>query len=130
MDYSAIEAAMLTHERRVQLSRMLGAVGYSLGDRVDGSHQLFATDNPGEALIEFSLTFKGVHPDGRQGTLTMRGEGRYISQSGEVVDPQPRGDEFVYTDDDGEKKRSNHVLLAGTAHLGHRVIQHEVRAPL
>jgi hypothetical protein len=130
MDYAAIEAAMLTTEKRAQLSRMLGAVGYSLGDRVGGSHRLFATDNPEEALIEFSLTFTGIHPDGRQGALTMRGEGRYISRSGELVDPQPRGDEFAYTDDDGQKKRSNHVMLAGTAHLGHRVIQHEVRAPL
>ena len=130
MDYAALEAAMLTTEKRAQLGRMLAAVGYTLGDRVSGAHQLFATDNPEEALIEFSLTFAGVHPDGRPGTLTMRGEGRYISRSGQVVNPQPRGDEFAYTDDDGEKKRSNHVFLVGSAHLGHRLIQHEVRAPL
>ncbi len=130
MDYAAIEAAMLTTEKRAELSRMLGAVGYTLGDRVGGAHQLFATDNPGEALIEFTLTFKGIHPDGRPGALTVRGEGRYLSNSGEVVDPRPRGDEFVYTDDDGEKKRSNHVFAVGAVHLGHRVIQHDVRAPL
>lgn len=109
---------------------MLGAAGYTLGDRVGMSHQLFATDNPGEALIEFALTFRGLHPDGREGALTLRGEGRYLSNTGEVVDPSPRGDEFIYTDEDGEKKRANHVFAVGAAHLGHRVVQHDVRTPL
>jgi hypothetical protein len=130
VNYDEIESAVLTAEKRTELSRMVGAVGYTLGDRVDTSHQLFATDNPAEALIEFALTFRGVNPDGREGMLTLRGEGRYLSDSGAIVDPRPRGDEFIYTDEDGEKKRANHVFGAGAAHLGHRVVQHDVRAPL
>ena len=130
MDYDRIEAAMLTAEKRTDVGRMLGAVGYTLADRVGATHQLFATDNPTEALIEFALSFRGVHPDGREGVLTVRGEGRYLSDTGEVVDPRSRGDEFAYTDEDGEKKRTNHVFLVGAAHLGHRVVQHDVRAPL
>lgn len=130
VNYDDIEAAVLTAEKRTELSRMLGAAGYTLGDRVGMSHQLFATDNPGEALIEFALTFRGLHPDGREGALTLRGEGRYLSNTGEVVDPSPNGDEFIYTDEDGEKKRANHVFAVGAAHLGHRVVQHDVRTPL
>lgn len=76
MDYDKIEAAMLTAEKRTDVGRMLGAVGYTLADRVGATHQLFATDNPTEALIEFALSFRGVHPDGREGVLTVRGEGR------------------------------------------------------
>jgi hypothetical protein len=30
--------------------------------------------------------------DGREGVLTVRGEGRYLSDTGEVVDPRSRGD--------------------------------------
>ena len=130
MDYDKLEAAVLTAEKRAQIGRLVEGVGYTLANRIAATHQLFATDNPGEALIEFGLSFRGVHPDGRAGVLTVRGEGRYLSDTGEVEDTRPRGDEFIYTDEDGEKKRTNHVLAAGAAYLGHRVVQHDVRAPL
>lgn len=56
-----------------------------------------------------------MHPSAREGMLTLRAEGRYLSDSGAVADPRPRGDEFLYTDEDGEKKRANHVFAVGAA---------------
>lgn len=130
MNYDAIEAGVLTAEKRTEVSRLLGSASYTLGDRVAATHQLFATDNPSEALIEFSLTFRALHPDGRDGQLAVRGEGRYVSGTGEVADIRQRGDEFTYTDDTGEQKKANKVLMVGAAHIGHRVVQHDVRVPL
>ncbi len=130
MDYDPVENGILTAEKRTAVGRLLGSEGYTLGDRLAATHQLFATDNPGEALIEFSLTFRALHPDGRNGQLTVRGDGRYVSETGEVAEIRQRGDEFTYTDDTGEKKKANLVALAGTVHIGHRVVQHDVRAPL
>lgn len=130
MNYDAIEAGIMTAEKRTEVSRLLGSVGYTLSDRVAATHQLFATDNPSEALIEFGLTFRGLHPDGRDGQLIVRGEGRYVSETGAFADIRQRGDEFVYTDETGEKKRANQVIMVGAAHIGHRVVQHDVRVPL
>ncbi len=130
MNYDMIESGILTGEKRTEVGRLLGSVGYTLGDRIAATHQLFATDNPSEALIEFGLTFRGLHQDGRDGLLTVRGEGRYLSDTGEVADMRQRGDEFIYTDETGEKKKANQVIMVGAAHIGHRVVQHDVRAPL
>jgi hypothetical protein len=130
VDYDQVESVALTVERRMQIARMLGAIGFTLAERVQATHQLYATDNPSEAHIEFALSFRCVHPDGRDGVLVVQGEGRYLSDTGTVLDPRERGDEFTYADADGEQQRKRHVFAVGNAYLGHRDVQHEVRAPL
>lgn len=130
IDYDQVESAALTAERRTQVVRMLGAVGFTLAERIGATHQLYATGNPSEAYIEFAFLFRGVHPDGREGLLEVRGAGRYLSDTGEVVDTRERGDEFTYTDDEGTQQRKRHTFGAGNIYLGHRDVQHEVRALL
>jgi hypothetical protein len=80
-------------------------------------------------LIEFSLTF-GL-------CIRTGGLGRLLFEAKDATAlrvrgwrHRPRGDEFTGGDDTGGQSKANQVLVAGAAHIGHRVVQHEVQLPL
>jgi hypothetical protein len=108
----------------------VGGQGFVVGDLISGKHRLFATDDPGQAHLEFELSYRCVHPDEREGTLVFRGESTYSPVTGASGEIQQRGEEFHFDDVDGQQKAVRAIYMVGAAVLGHRTVRHEVRAPL
>lgn len=129
VDYDQLTTAFLPNLQGVEIP-MLERDGFSLGSFLAGTHQLFATDDPRIAHLEFTLEFECVHFDGRKGTLKVSGEASFSPESGLASAIQSRGSEFDFIGEDGDVHRKNAVFLAGSACLGHRTVQHEIRVPL
>jgi hypothetical protein len=129
IDYDLLAANFLPTVQ-AGVDRLLDHNGFVLGARLGGSHKLFATDNPTEVHLEFTLTYRAVHPDGREGALNLRGDGKYAPQTTAFEGLQGRSEELVFQDVEGERISKNVTLAVGTAFLGHRIVHHEVRTPL
>ena len=60
-----------------------------------------------------------------------RGEGSYDAEAKKFVELANRGEKLVYKLHDGtEDILENQVVLAGTAVIGHRTVEHSVRHKL
>lgn len=129
IDYARLSDRFLA-KIRDGVDRMIGREGFAVGDLTSGEHKLFATDNPAEAHLEFRLSYRCVHPDDRVGTLIARGEATYCPATDEVADLQARGEEFHYSDVDGQRKSTNAIIAVGSIVLGHRTVHHDIRVPL
>jgi len=129
IDYARLSDQFLP-KIRDSVDRMLDREGFTLGDLTSGEHKLFATDNPAQAHLEFSLSYRCVHPDERVGTLIARGEGTYCPTTDTVADLQARGEEFHYNDVDGQRKSNSAIVGVGSIVMGHRTVHHDIRVPL
>lgn len=129
IDYDQISATFLPNLQGVEIP-MLERDGFSLGPLQSGKHQFFATDDPGIVHLEFSLEYECTNVDGRKGTLRASGEASFSPEHGLASAIQSRGSEFLFSAEDGEIHRRNAVFAVGSACLGHKTVQHEIRAPL
>jgi hypothetical protein len=110
--------------------RLIGSEGYTLGDLLAGEHSAFATNDPDIGYVEFSLRYQCVHPTQPDGSLVVKGECVLDSVTGGLSDFRNRGEEFQFVDSEGEQQKRNIVLGVGNIVLGHRTVQHTVRAAL
>ncbi|WP_145385680.1 PIN domain-containing protein [Stieleria neptunia] len=110
--------------------RLIGSEGYELAELLSGDHTVFATNDPNIGHVEFSLQYKCVHPTLSDGSLVAKGECVINSVSGNLSDFRNRGEEFHFVNAEGEQQKRNIVLGVGSIVLGHRTVQHSVRAVL
>ncbi len=115
---------------RDETERLIGSEGYVLGELLAGEHSAFATNDPRVGHVEFSLRYKCIHPAQAVGLLVAKGECVIDSVTGELSEFRNRGEDFQYVNSDGEQEKRNIVFGAGNIVLGHRTVQHSVRALL
>ena len=108
----------------------IGRHGFVVSRLTAGEHRLFATDDPAWAHLEFALTFRCVHPDGREGILVARGEARYSPTTGTAKELRSRGEDFEFDDGEGQRKAMSAVVGAGSIVLGHRTVQYDLKVPV
>ena len=126
IDFDHLENAFLQVILEVELTA-LEREGFIRGSRKAVEHQLFATDDPATAYLEFALEFECLGPNNRVGRFTARGEGRFTPSTNSIDQLRSRGSEFVFENEEGQQVRRNAVVMAGCAHLGHRLVPHEVK---
>ncbi len=110
--------------------RLIGSEGFELAELLSGEHTVFATNDPNVGHVEFSLRYNCVHPTLSEGSLVAKGECVIDSVSGDLSEFRNRGEEFHFVNADGEQQKRNIVLGVGNIVLGHRTVQHSVRAVL
>ena len=110
--------------------RLVSSEGYTLGDLLSGEHSVFATNDPNVGHVEFSLRYKCIHPTQAEGLLVTKGECVLDSATGVMSECRNRGDEFSFVNSGGEQKKRNIAFGVGSIVLGHRTVEHSVRASL
>jgi len=129
IDYPALGERLDPHVW-AKLKEWVGQQGFIVGGLTSGKHRLFATDDPGQAHLEFELSYRCMHPDDREGTLLFRGEGSYSPATATFGPLEQKGEEFIFTDLNGELRTMRSVYMVGAAVIGHRTVRHEVKVPL
>ena len=110
--------------------RLIGSEGYVLGELMAGEHSAFATNDPDIGHVEFSLRYQCIHPEKPDGSLVAKGECEIHSVTGELSNFRNRGEDFQFVNSDGEQQKRNIVIGLGSTVIGHRTVQHLVRAAL
>jgi len=113
-----------------EAEKLIGSEGYTLGDLLSGEHSAFATDDPKIGYVEFSLRYRCVHPTQSDGFFVAKGKCLLDSATGELSDFQNRGEEFQFINSEGEQKKKIVSLYGANIVIGHRLVQHSVRAAL
>jgi hypothetical protein len=129
IDYERLSGDFLLQTRE-ELARYIGAFGFTLGGLLRGEHKLFATENPEQGHLEFSLWYHCVAPDSRSGTLIAQGEAAYSPTESKPTNLRSQGMRFSYSDIDGQEKATGVVNLTGTFSTGHVTVPHVLRVPL
>ncbi len=108
--------------------------GFILGDKKNVKYKLFATENPTELFIEFSITIScsDARGEGRTNAfLILKGDGLYSPTNRSFSVLRNFGEHLTYLNADGilQETRS-HVLYASGIVIGHKEISYEVRHAL
>jgi PIN domain len=126
-----VNAFLQTHSDRIE--RMLERAGFTLEHPPEVAVRLYVTEVASQLYIEFSIRFQCLDSSGQErtdATLELRGDGTYDTSTGEYLELRSQGETLVYTNEEGQTKTENVVMMVGTAVLGHRSVQHTVRFPL
>jgi hypothetical protein len=112
---------------------MLERAGFILEQPPEVEVRLYVTEVANQLYIEFLIRFQCLDSSGQERTdaaLELRGDGTYDTSTGEYLELRSQGEKLVYTDEEGQKKTENVVMMVGAAVLGHRSVHHTVRFPL
>jgi hypothetical protein len=126
-----VNAFLQTHSDRIE--RMLERAGFILEQPPEVAVRLYVTEVASQLYIEFLIRFQCPDSSGQErtdATLELRGDGTYDTSTGEYLELRSQGETLAYTDEEGQTKTENVVMMVGTAVLGHRSVQHTVRFPL
>ncbi len=107
--------------------------GYRLGNEPRVDVRVYATESAAQLYLEFQMEFGCEDASGKgraKGTLEIRGDGSYDTSSKEYVNLRSHGEKFTYTDEDGEQKMENYVLMVGNCVIGHRSVLHSIKYDL
>lgn len=133
IDHDALATAFLEEEGQ-SIEGLLQRNGFQLAERTQIDAALFVTEEPKILFLEFKITFRCIDISGSDrgdGSLLVRGDGRYDSTSGKFSGLGGLGSELTFRDtEDVEQMRRNVVLRAAGIVLGHADISHIIRYKL
>ena len=124
LDYQAIAQDILGHLTDY-LERTTAPYDFVPGGLTESAVQAFATEDHNRLVLTYELS--GALDDNssstsvvdRRGQFTIRGDGTYDLNSGQVVEANPDRCTVSYHDEEGEKKVSQNIVLgAASIHLG------------
>lgn len=126
-----VDTFLLAHSASVE--RMLDGAVFVIEGPPEVEVTPYATEVATRLYIEFVIRFQCADSSGQgrtDATLELPGDGSYDTSTGEYLELRSRGEKLVYTDEEGQQKMQHHVLMVGSAVIGHRSVQHTVRVPL
>jgi hypothetical protein len=126
-----VNAFLQVHSGRID--GMLERAGFILEQPPEVEVRLYVTEVANQLYIEFLIRFQCLDSSGQERTdaaLELRGDGTYDTSTREYLELRSQGEKLVYTDEEGQKKTENVVMMVGAAVLGHRSVHHTVRFPL
>jgi len=129
IDYNQLHEQYYPQIRK-NTERLIGSEGFILGDLLDGQHDVFATENPDVAHVEFLLRYCCDHPSRQSGTLLAKGECVFRPSTETLDEFRSRDEEFQFQDDEGEQQKRKNLWVSGSAVSGHRTVKHTVRTSL
>ena len=109
----------------------LARTGFSLGARQNVIYKLFATENPSELFLEFSIVIScsDSREEGRTNALlSLNGDGLYSPTNLTFAALRNFGEHLAWVNANGDPQetRNHHLYLSGLV-IGHREVTHEVR---
>lgn len=112
----------------------LARTGFSLDARKNVTYKLFATENPIELFLEFSITIScsDARGEGRTNAfLNLKGDGLYSPTNRTFSALRNFGEHLAYVNADGtpQETRNNYLYASGIV-IGHREVTHEIRHAL
>lgn len=112
----------------------LARTGFSLDAKQNVTYKLFATENPSELFLEFSIAIS-CSDSGNEGRtnalLSLSGDGLYSPTNRTFEALRNFGEHLAWLNANGDPQETkNHYLYASGLVLGHREITHEVRHAL
>lgn len=112
----------------------LDRAGFSLNAKQKVIYKLFATENPTELFLEFSITIScsDARGEGRMNAfLTLKGDGLYSPTDRAFSALRNFGELLTYLNADGTPQEiRNHIVYASGLIIGHREVTHEIRYAL
>jgi hypothetical protein len=116
------------------INSTLVRTGFSFGARQNVAYKLFATENPSELFLEFSIVIacSDSREEGRTNALlSLNGDGLYSPTSRTFAALRNFGEHLAWLNSNGDTQETrNHYLYASGIVLGHREVTHEVRHAL
>jgi PIN domain len=120
-------------QNRQAVERLLENNGFTLGQQLEVSKTLYATEDPSQLHVEFTLrlTAEDVSGEGRTcGILTLRGDGLYDTKLKTFANLRSCDDTLRFKDSNGvDLLASNAYAFADTV-IGQRNVSHKVRHKL
>ena len=107
--------------------------GFVLGEKLDISKDVFATEDPSVLYIKFAIKFeaKETAGDGRMdGVVTLSGDGSYDTRRHILTNFRNLEESLRFRQSDGEEREVRNVYASMEAFLGHRDISHTIRHKL
>jgi hypothetical protein len=112
----------------------LARAGFSLGPKQNVTYKFFATENPSELFLEFSISIScgDSREEGRTNALfSLTGDGLYSPINHTFSALRNFGEHLAWVNPNGDLQETrNHYLYASGLVLGHREVTHEVRHAL
>jgi hypothetical protein len=116
------------------ISGLLSRTGFSLGAKQAVNYKLFATENPSELFLEFSIEIAcgDSREEGRtNAVLCLNGDGLYSPTNDAFSALRNLGEHLAWVNANGDPQEArNHYLYASGLVIGHREVSHEVRHAL
>jgi len=107
--------------------------GFVLGEKLDTSKALYATENPSVLYVEFTIKFeaKETAGDGRMdGVVTLRGDGSYDTKSHTLTSLRNLEETLRFQQPSGEEREMRNIYASMEGFLGHRNVSHTIRHKL
>jgi len=107
--------------------------GFVLGEKLDTSKALYATENPSVLYVEFTIKFeaKETAGDGRMdGVVTLRGDGSYDTKSHTLTTLRNLEETLRFQQQSGEEREMRNIYASMEGFLGHRNVSHTIRHKL
>lgn len=113
---------------------ILAQTGFDLGKTQSITYKLFATENPTELYLEFSIAISCSDARGegrRDAVINLKGAGLYTPIDRTFSMLRNFGEDFAYVNADGTSKETgnNYIYFSGFE-IGHREVTHEIRYEL
>lgn len=112
----------------------LARTEFSLGARQNVTYKLFATENPTELFLDFSMAIScsDAREEGRTNALlNLKGDGLYSPTERAYSALRNFGEHLAWVNADGTPQETrNHHLYASGIVIGHREVTHEIRYAL
>lgn len=113
------------------INETLVRAGFDLGNRLNGTYKLFATENPTELFFNFSMVIScsDARREGRTNAiLTLNGDGIYSPKNRSFSGLRSFGEQLSHNTIDGTMQElKRHVLYANGTIIGHKEVTHEIR---
>lgn len=127
-------AATFIAQNKKSIDGILAGNGFELGARIKVNRVLYATENPGNLFIEFTIAYeaKDISGDSRMDCiLTLRGDGLFETGTASFKELRNFGEELRFQPSGGgERQIRNQVIFAGGITIGHKEVTHTVRYKL
>jgi hypothetical protein len=141
---SAIQTSVSLDEEQLQaayldafgesVNGLLFRGGFSLGSRQNVAYKLFATDNPTQLFLEFTITISchDARGEGRPNALlSLKGSGLYSPVNNAFLALRDVDEHLAYVNADGTAQEARvHILCGSDLVIGHREVTYEIRYAL
>lgn len=133
IELDSLQAAFI-EQHRDSVIGTLERQGFSLGQRMTFSYNVFATENPAVLFLDFSIEIQcdDVRGDGRtDARLKLKGDGSYSPQSGSFTNLRNFGEHLTFKLPDGTQSETRNVILhVDGIVIGHKQVSSIVRYEL
>lgn len=116
------------------INAILTRNGFVIGQIIEVSYSLYATEQPKKLYLEFSIKYEAIDDTGenrKNGLLLLKGDCSYNTDLQTFDEIRNFGETLVIEQEDGSKKEShNYVLFANSGVFGHREVAYTVKSKL